>query len=408
MEEEVLTSEREDDGGCDRDALLRIAELCNCDLRGILNAMQLHCHGSLSLSAAAAAPRKSGRRGKEEGSGDASQMTSRCLNNPEISEVSPSIIDGSSHSVLTIRGRNFLGTCEWARIQVIIDGHPSPMLRVVDDTTILAISPPCDLPEGVDSSGIFEMTFEPCITSRHLPILVTGTTRTGIVAHSDSALVSVPGKHWNVTYSFSEPSGRLESVCKKREEARGSTRGEDAFSSDEEDFVIPTSTRTTCRADEEKKADEDLEQDTITSVVSMTSENEALPPDHNDHLAALLEKASNDLVLDVHGVASKLHHEQTPLKCDFGRGEIENQNAVNEHDGEEKVAQELEQLVKELEIASDAVLLEEGLYSMATPTPSGAARGFASDFIDPNAANGFRPSTTNPPRKLRNAPAARP
>ena len=50
----MLISGRDDDGGCDRDALLHIAELCSCDLRSILNAMQLHCHGSLSAAEAEA------------------------------------------------------------------------------------------------------------------------------------------------------------------------------------------------------------------------------------------------------------------------------------------------------------------------------------------------------------------
>ena len=223
LEEKVLISGRDDDGGCDRDALLHIAELCSCDLRSILNAMQLHCHGSLSATEAKVEKRNCSE-GEEESLGRASPRTCQNLDFPEILNVSPSIVDGDRHSVLTIRGQNFVGTNEWDSIQVLIGGRPSPLLRVLDDTTILAISPPCHLPEGVDPSGIFEMTFEPCITSRHLPIDVIGTTRTGLVAHSDSALVSAPGKRWNVAYSFPEPPDRLEDLCDKREITRDNKR----------------------------------------------------------------------------------------------------------------------------------------------------------------------------------------
>ena len=406
LEEEVLTSGREDDGGNDRDALRHIAELCSCDLRSILNAMQLHCHGSLSLSAAKVEAGKRNRREvEEEGPGDASPMTSRFLDCPEILNITPSTVAGGCHSVLTIRGRNFVGTNEWDRIQVLIGGRPSPMLRVVDDETILAVSPPCNLPAGVDSSGIFEMTFEPCITSRHLAIDVMGMTRTGLVAHSDSALVCAPGKHWNVAYSFPEPSDRLEDLCNKREEARGSKRHKEAFSSDEEDFVIPTSTRTSLQANEEKAVG-GVGQQTLTSIVSMASENDDISPDHNVDLAALLEKASNDLVRQDQETR-KLNHEQCSLKCDLFGGKTEVKNVDSKHYGDEKVALELEELVRELENSSDASFLQESLHSMVKPTLSGSTKGFAFDFVDQqSSACCFKSSsTTSIPKKLRNTAA---
>ena len=411
LEEKVLISGRDDDGGCDRDALLHIAELCSCDLRSILNAMQLHCHGSLS-AAEAEAEKRNHSDGEEESLGVVSSKTSQNLDFPEILSVSPPIVDGDCHSVLTIRGQNFVGTSEWDSIQVLIGGRPSPLLRVVDDTTILAISPPCYLPKGVDSSGIFEMTFEPCITSRHLPIDVIGTTRTGLVAHSDSALVSAPGKRWNVAYSFPEPPDRLEDLCNKREITRDNKRRGEAFSSsDEDDFVIPTSTRNTLQADEEKEANGGLGPETIITVVSTASDSDAPAPGHNADLSALLEKVSNDLVLEDQDVAIKpndaprasLKREPLGEKMELKRAAADSKY---KRDGdEEKVALELEQLVRELENSSDASFLQEGIRSMAIPMPSGSIRGFSSDFIDQQSSDGpagcFKSSSTGAPQNLR-------
>lgn len=392
LEEKVLIGGRDDDGGSDRDALLHIAELCSCDLRSILNAMQLHCHGSLS-AVEAEAEKRNCSEGGEESLGGASSRTSQNLDFPEILNVSPSIVDSDCHSVLTIRGQNFVGTNEWDSIQVLIGGRPSPLLRVVDDTTILAISPPCHLPEGVDSSGIFEMTFEPCITSRHLPIDVIGTTRTGLVAHSDSALISAPGKHWNVAYSFPEPPDRLEDLCNKREITRDNKRRGGGFSSsDEDDFVIPTSSRNTLQADEEKEANDSLGPETIITVVSTASDNDAPASGHNADLADILEKASNELVFQDQDVVIKLNDApRTSLKRDPLWEKMEVKSVADceyYNDGDEKVALELEQLVREFENSSDASFLQEGIRSMAMPMPSGSIRGFSYDFIDQQSSGG--------------------
>lgn len=408
LEEKVLISGRDDDGGYDRDALLHIAELCSCDLRCILNAMQLHCHGSLS-AAEAEEEKRNCSEGEEESLVRGSSRTSQNLDFPEILNVSPSIVDGDCHSVLTIRGQNFVGANEWDSIQVLIGGRPSPLLRVVDDTTILAISPPCHLPEGVDSSGIFEMTFEPCITSRHLPIDVIGTTRTGLVAHSDSALVSAPGKRWNVAYSFPEPPDRLEDLCNKREMTRNNKRHGEAFSSsDEDDFVIPTSTRNTLQADEEKEANDDIGPETIITVVSTASDNDAPAPGHNANLAALLEKASNDLVAIKLNDTPRASLKRDPLgeKMEVRSGAADSKY---NHYGDEKVALELEQLVRELENSSDASFLQEGIPSMAMPMPSGSIRGFSYDFIDQQSSDGpagcSKSSSTGAPKNLRTTSA---
>ena len=413
LEEKVLISGRDDDGGCDRDALLHIAELCSCDLRSILNAMQLHCHGSLS-AAEAKVEKRNCSEGEEESLGRASSRTCQNLDFPEILNVSPSIVDGDRHSVLTIRGQNFVGTNEWDSIQVLIGGRPSPLLRVVDDTTILAISPPCHLPEGVDPSGIFEMTFEPCITSRHLPIDVIGTTRTGLVAHSNSALVSAPGKRWNVAYSFPEPPDRLEDLCNKREITRDNKRRGEAFASsdDEDDFVIPTSN--TLQANEEKEANDGLGPETIVTVVSMASDNDAPAPGHNADLAALLDKASNDLVLQDQDVAIKRNDApRASLKRDTLGEKMEVKSGAADskyyHYGDEKVALELEQLVRELENSSDASFIQEGIRSMAMPMPSGSIRGFSYDFIDQQSSAGpagcSKTSSTSAPKNLRTTSA---
>lgn len=411
LEEQVLIhgiSGKECDDECDRDALLHIAELCSCDLRSIFNAMQLHCHGSSSLSVVGKMPSCREENGctmaqpndtdhcqKKKVAEDASPMMYPCLNAPEILQpIFPSVVDGVSHSVLTIRGRNFLGTNGWARVEVLIGDRSSPSLRVIDDSTILAISPPCILPKGVDSSGIFETTFEPCVTSRYLPIVVKGVTKCGLVARSDSAFVSAPGKHWNVVYSFPESQSRLEDMCNKREEARDQKRLEETFSSDDEDFAVPTSARG--RGDEGKRGGANLGPKALASVASMASENKSLAAAHDDvDIASLLEKASRGIVMDV---------EKCGSEHDNGWEEkVKVQDAGSEVDNREIILLELNRLAKEIKNSSDAVLLEKGLCSITMPVPSGAVRGFASDFIDvESAVDSFESSSKNASKKLRN------
>ena len=407
LQEQVLIhgiSGKEGDDECDRDALLHIAELCSCDLRSILNAMQLHCHGSSPLSAVGKRTCCREKKGytndtdrcqKKKRAEDASPMMNPCFNAPEILQpIFPSVVDGVSHSVLTIRGRNFVGTNEWVGMEVLIGDRSSPSLRVIDDTTILAISPPCVLPKGVDSSGIFETTFEPCVTSRYLPIVVKGVTKSGLVARSDSAFVSAPGKHWNVAYFFPESQGRLEDMCNKREEGRDQKRLEDAFSSDDEDFAVPRSARG--RNDEGKGRAASLGQKALASVASMASENKSLAVAHDDvDIASLLEKASRGVVMDVKKCGSE-HNNRWEEK-------VKVKDAGSEVDDREIILLELQEIVKELKNSSDAVLLEKGLCSIAMPLPSGAIRGFASDFIDLERAvdDGFDSSSKNGSKKLR-------
>ena len=411
LQEQVLIhgiSGKEGDDECDRDALLHIAELCSCDLRSILNTMQLHCHGSSPLSAVGKMPYCREKNGctmdqpydtdhcqKKKRMEDASPMMYPCLNAPEILQpISPSVVDGVSHSVLTIRGRNFVGTNEWVGMEVLIGDRSSPSLRVIDDTTILAISPPCVLPKGVDSSGIFETTFEPCVTSRYLPIVVKGVTKSGLVARSDSAFVSAPGKHWNVAYSFPESQGRLEDMCNKREEARDRKRPEETFSSDDEDFAVPISARG--KGDEGKGRAANLGQKAFANVASLASENKSRVAAHDDvDIASLLEKASRGVVMDVEKCGSE-HNNGWEEK-------VKVKDAGSEVDDREIILLELQEIVKELKNSSDAVLLERSLCSIAMPVPSGAVRGFASDFIDLERAvdDGFDSSSKNGSKKLR-------
>lgn len=378
--EEVVSSEvddRDDEWG--QDELCCIAEICNCDLRSILNEMQLHSHGSSLL-----------RRVKKESGGMAldARPPPFIVDAPTITEITPRFVKANSYNVLTIKGDNFADSTDLPATEVIIGGRASLALRIIGDNTILAACAPCTLPKGVDSSGSFEGSFEHCITCRYAPVIVKRTTKTGLVLRSDTCIpsdVSSFGRHFNVVFNFPEVEGRLESMCIKKEKARQKRREESqrALSSDDDDFVIPV------RKSKDPENDATTSGRGITNVVSMTSETmgESSLVTTGVDVDALLEKAMKDFVLDksIEQIPPKTCKEQKPRD-------------------NEKDLSELTQIVKGLEHSSDAALLEDSFSWLAIPSLSGAVRGFGSDFLDSESLSGNLASGMSS-KKLRNTSA---
>ena len=375
---------RIDDHGDDEwsiNQLRRIAELCNCDLRSILNEMQLHSHG-VSL-----VPQEEGKSITDTVP-DASSPPS-IMDSPAINDITPRFVCATSYNVLTIRGDNFARLTGLALTEVLIGGRVSPALRIIDDKTILAVCPPCTLPKDVDSSGSFEDSFEPCISCRYAPVVVKITMKTGIVLHSDSCMYSEVnsfGRRFNIAFTFPELEGRLERICRRRENARN-LRLEgclDALSSGDDDFVIPTT-----RSKENGKDATVTSGREITNVVSMVSEPTEEQLTSGDEVAdSLLENAVTEFFP---GLKSSDQVQRVVVE-----GKVCG-------DGERDLSK-LQKLAKDVEYSSDAALLEDSLSSLAIPTIAGAVRGFGSEFIDSESLseNPF-PGTSS--KKLRHAGA---
>ena len=130
-----------------RRLLCRIAELCGCDLRRIINEMQLYSHHvskEANMSSALSCDTW------ERTSGEVSDE----LDAPTISNIFPKSSQSDQYSVVTIMGNHFINDTDRVCTEVTIGGLPCPVVRVVSKNIMLVVCPPCVLPSGVDASGV--------------------------------------------------------------------------------------------------------------------------------------------------------------------------------------------------------------------------------------------------------------
>lgn len=122
--------------------LAAIARVCGCDLRKIMNEMQMYRFGGQSKGMDSKFMTKIGDKESLSSSDD------NYLRFPRIYSVSPKTVPSTSNTIVTISGANFtsVGTVEPSAIvpRVFFGENPSPLARVMDDNSIVAICPPSD------------------------------------------------------------------------------------------------------------------------------------------------------------------------------------------------------------------------------------------------------------------------
>lgn len=128
-----------------KEILASIARLCNCDIRKILNEMQSFNSGSI---------RKNMRKRAMLSN---IQLTPNRDPKPIIKTVSPTRVPAYTQSIIEISGKGFLSSTHLIDtdicIEVFIGEQKSPAAKIIDDSTIIAISPPCIPPSYVDQNG---------------------------------------------------------------------------------------------------------------------------------------------------------------------------------------------------------------------------------------------------------------
>ncbi|CAB9497833.1 Inherit from NOG: ATPase family, AAA domain containing 5 [Seminavis robusta] len=129
--------------------LALLAELCDCDLRRILHRLQLFCSAKSKVTT------------RDEQSTPASTTIERDSTQDQavnIVKVSPRQISSETETLLTIRGKNFCRLKSHAtkqpEVQVFVGEQLCPVAKIVDDKTILAVCPALVRDANVDKYGL--------------------------------------------------------------------------------------------------------------------------------------------------------------------------------------------------------------------------------------------------------------
>lgn len=170
--------------GVDQDTikneLAAIARVCGCDLRRIMNEMQLYKFGQPCEFL------------KDISSEILDNENEKEIYFPRVNAVFPRTVSSWSHTVVVITGANFtsLGLVEATSVTptVYFGDQVSPLARVIDDNSILAICPPCHVPETVDSSSCFQNSFDEPYCTKFRLVTVELRYAKGAVFRSDASV----------------------------------------------------------------------------------------------------------------------------------------------------------------------------------------------------------------------------
>ena len=202
------------DGPLANKQLSLIAQLCKCDLRRVINELQFF--------ATAPPPTidSSDSFVMETESPEATIVSSASFPFPLVTDVSPTEVSPYDFSLLTIKGKwftAFVGSdCPETELSVSIGHQLSPAVKVLDDTTILAVCPPCALAPGIEDSGVIAQTGQESRTSRFALLSIQLHARGRLIARSDADVTTTAElcdgtpytslvRQYNIEYAFPPP-----------------------------------------------------------------------------------------------------------------------------------------------------------------------------------------------------------
>ena len=176
------------------DGLSLIADYFQCDIRKILNEMQLF-HRSISYTPPDRKVFPRGWKLKIDGSNDFNTVTDW----PIILGIEPSLIPRDQHTLITITGKNFLST---EPATLYMGGEICSNFKVVSDSKIVAVCLPLIVPHGVSKALVYKSCYSnpiTCLTSKFIDIAVRKRCSNGLVL---STLSCPPSQrsNWNIEY----------------------------------------------------------------------------------------------------------------------------------------------------------------------------------------------------------------
>ncbi len=353
----------------DLDRLSSIAEVCQCDLRKIVNEMHLF-HFAES--------RQHARTARVDMNNFEIQRVMECStplgavdDRPIIVSIEPKIIPKDRHTLITITGKNFSSatfpTQRWkaGSASLFIGDKECSHFRIVSATEIIAVCPPCTIPKGVSEKAIYQDDFSKnidCLTCKFLEVSVRKKCANGLVLQSDSRLGvgsndCPASKNWNIEYDIP-----------LRDDAWGEYVSK-------EDFIRKSKSQ---KVAQERAA---IENDSLMlSFDEEVSEEKTVPHARNFQVQrnegddATMESECEMVVVSP----------QTMLDAAIATIEAcdEASELTPPPDVHCKNLVELNQLADELGLLSDAILLEDSLSTLAIPSLSGSVEGFGSDALE--------------------------
>ena len=375
-----------------------IAEVCQCDMRKILNTMQLF---QFAKSQTSSSNVKVGMNnfGLQPSANCSSNTSSNVVveddGRPFVSTVEPKLVPRDKHTLITITGKGFSSTSFPSQPSdmveptvVFIGGKECSYFRVVNDTKIIAVCPPCVIPRGVSKDIRYEIEGSKnidCLTCKFAEIVVYKKSSNGLLLDSNSHIGAFGAKSnsWNVEYDIQLRDDDWEARASKDDLARRLNAQKKAqknmanendglmSSSDEEEFDAKL------RHPKKKEIESESEEDDNPLGAASTEKME----DEHDG-----KESETEEPIDV-DPQTLLDEEIAKLEC---HSEEPSREAAIPTDANPMPLTDVNNFADELARLSDAILIEDSLSSLAIPSLSGAVEGFGSHAIDPSY------STTDP------------
>lgn len=340
-----------------------ISQLCKCDLRRIVNELQLF----------ATAPPRSGSEGDDPMKCESSTVDNASPSEylgPTIRDISPREVSPHDLSLVTIRGKHF--TPETS-LEVYFGSQVSPAVKVLNDSTILAVCPPCSVAAGVTDSGVIERTGRESRTSRFAPVSIKVYAHGKVLSRSDAVEYTTNelcdgtpcssiGGHWNIEYAFPPP--------------RYGILGNQHVDSDDESIEAEFG------SDERPRPVVPDPAPAVTTSQRTFTKEEA---------EAVLEKGISEW---------KAAHAESEASTETESGSA---RLMITPDGESSGG--LDVLSTLTKVSSDAALLEDGLESGGIPFLAGVVPGFGSSLVNDVARNNTDTNDQKRRKLLRDANA---
>ena len=330
---EGMTLRKSDEDEASRLSL--VAEIFNCDLRKIINELQLF--NSAPLQGDKSNIIKTISHTASQRNTDNTILTDG-KDRPVIFGITPALVPRDSSTLITIDGENF----DWsASIELYIGGEICRHFSVVNDNKILAVCPPCILPEGVTKTAKYEDCMHDCLSRKFAEVVIRKRCPNGLILDSNSGHPieldqdgheSSHRTTWNIEYNipleetlFDESRATFRSIQIARAQERIQKKiSEDMVESDSEnDFEMIDSSV-------EKKPLKILKkiQDTPVPFQKREAKVENINPEVMLNEAVLRVKPEENLLVNeitssaFGDISKKCHQDQLELDCfaaDMGR-----------------------------------------------------------------------------------------
>eukprot|EP00984_Skeletonema_dohrnii_P014095 scaffold5891_cov116-Skeletonema_dohrnii-CCMP3373.AAC.5 len=215
-----------------------IAETYECDLRKILNEMQMFRHET-TQSGHSDIQQVNSAVSKRDTSGDNVDE-----DNPLILDIQPRILPRDRHAILTIKGRNLFQS------ELFIGGKVCKHFAVVSDSKVIAICPPCTFPEGVNRDAIYKDDQHiDCLSSKFAEVVLQKKCPSSglkLDTKSNSYSGSSSRTNWNVEYDIPLRESKFDQQMSRQAFIRESkaklkrqqnqNKSDDGFMSSDEEF----------------------------------------------------------------------------------------------------------------------------------------------------------------------------